>query len=157
MNDSYANRGARALVLLHESHLRDFLGVWRRAKAAGVRLAATEDPSYASLDTLLRHVLRAARGYMTWCCQVLDLPDPDIRPTPEPEAIEAEADGYLEHVLERWREPLRTVAPARFEDRTYESRWGVPYCIDAMLEHAVMHPIRHSFQLEELIKGGNPS
>ena len=26
------------------------------------------------------------------------------------------------------------------------------YCIDAMLEHAVMHPIRHAFQLDELIK-----
>jgi hypothetical protein len=26
-----------------------------------------------------------------------------------------------------------------------------PYSIDAMLEHAVMHPIRHSYQLEELM------
>jgi hypothetical protein len=25
-------------------------------------------------------------------------------------------------------------------------------CIDAMLEHAVMHPIRHAFQLEELMR-----
>jgi hypothetical protein len=28
----------------------------------------------------------------------------------------------------------------------------VTYTIDAMLEHAVMHPIRHTFQLEELVQ-----
>jgi hypothetical protein len=151
MNAPHAYRGARALVLLHETHLRDFLSVWKRARAAGVSMPATEDPSYESLETLLRHVLRAARGYMTWTCEVLDLPDPDIRPTPEAEAIEAEADTYLEHVLERWQGPLCNVAPERFEDKTYTSRWGVNYCIDAMLEHAVMHPIRHEFQIERIL------
>ena len=48
----------------------------------------------------------AARGYMTWMCEVLELPDPEIRIPPEPTAL---------------------------------------------LEHAVMHPIRHAFQLEELM------
>jgi hypothetical protein len=33
----------------------------------------------------------------------------------------------------------------------FPSRWNVHYCIDAMLEHAVMHPIRHTFQLQELL------
>jgi len=36
----------------------------------------------------------------------------------------------------------------------YPSRWGTPYSIDAMLEHAVMHPIRHAYQLEKLMAGG---
>jgi len=48
----------------------------------------------------------AARGYMTWMCEVLELPDPEIRIPPEPTAL---------------------------------------------LEHADMHPIRHAFQLEELM------
>ena len=39
-----------------------------------------------------------------------------------------------------------------FMDKTYTSRWKVEYCIDAMLEHAVMHPIRHEFQLSNLLK-----
>lgn len=151
MPDSYAYPGAHAMVRLHERHMREFLEAWRLARAAGTRLPTTDDPSYASLETLLRHVLRAARGYMTWTCEQLGLPDPQIRPTPEPDAIEAEADAYLDHVLERWRDPLREVAPERCHRPAFESRWGVPYCIDAMLEHAVMHPIRHTFQLEELL------
>ena len=149
MTDFYEYGGARATILLHERHMREFLATWKRAKSAGVALPKTDDPSYASLETLLRHVLRAGRGYMVWMCEVLDLPDPDIRPTPETDAIEAEADDYLEHVLDRWRDPLRKVAPASFDAPEYESRWGVKYCVDAMLEHAVMHPIRHAFQLEE--------
>ena len=94
------------MVLLHDEHVRRFLVVWNQAQAASVVLPKTDDPAYASLETLLRHVLGAARGYMTWMCEVLELPDPQIRIPPEPTAL---------------------------------------------LEHAVMHPIRHAFQLEELM------
>jgi uncharacterized damage-inducible protein DinB len=150
--DNYTFRGARACVLLHEKHLRDCLAVWKQAKAANVKLPQTDDPSYQSLEHLLYHILRAARGYMVWTCKQLELPDPDIKATPDVETIEAEADSYLEHVLERWRLPLVNVPEKEFEPATYTSNWGTPYCIDAMLEHAVMHPIRHEFQLKELLQ-----
>jgi hypothetical protein len=63
---AYRSRAVRALVLLHDEHVRRFLVVWNQAQAASVVLPKTDDPSYASLETLLRHVLGAARGYMTW-------------------------------------------------------------------------------------------
>ena len=47
---------------------------------------------------------------------------------------------------------IREVSNERLETPEYPSRWQTRYCIDAMLEHAVMHPIRHAFQLYELIK-----
>ena len=140
------------MVLLHDAHLRRFLVVWNQAQAASVVLPKTADPAYASLETLLHHVLRAARGYMTWMCEVLELPDPEIRTPPEPAALAAEADSYMEHVLEKWRMPLRDVGDDRIYTPEYPSRWQTRYCIDAMLEHAVMHPIRHAFQLEELMR-----
>ncbi len=138
-------------MLLHEEQLRRFLETWKRAKAASVVLPATADPDYISLDALLRHVLGAARGYMTWMCEVLDLPDPEIHATPDPAALSADANTYLEHVLEKWRAPLQDVSDDRLETPEYPSRWKTRYCIDAMLEHAVMHPVRHAFQLEELM------
>lgn len=146
--DDHAYRGARAMVALHERHLREFLAAWRRARAAEVPLPAAPDPDYASLETLLRHVLGCARGYMVWMCEVLELSDPGIAPVPDAAEIEARADEYLEHVVDRWRAPLRGVPEERFAS-THPSRWGVAYCVDAMLEHAVMHPIRHTFQIEE--------
>jgi uncharacterized damage-inducible protein DinB len=152
MNDlnNYQYRGARAMVLLHEKQMRKCLAVWKQARAANIKLPETDDEDYQSLETLLRHILRAARGYMVWICKNLDLPDPAIRVAPEPERIEAEATDYLEHLLECWRAPLAEVPEKRFNEE-YKSNWGVTYCIDGMLEHAVMHPIRHQFQLKELI------
>lgn len=143
-------RGARAMVMLHDYHMREFLDTWRAFKASGASLPQTEDTDYVSEYTLLVHALRAARGYMTWMCQQLGLPDPQIRPTPGADEIEAQAADYLHHVLEQWQKPLVDVEEDRFGE-VYKARWGVDYCIDAMLEHAVMHPIRHTFQLKELM------
>ena len=148
---TYESRAVRALVMLHDEHLRRFLAVWKQARSASVTLPQTNDPAYASIDALLRHVFRAARGYMTWMCEVLELPDPGILVTPDPEELVQDPDAYMEHVLERWRAPLQGVGDDRLETPEYPSRWQTRYCIDAMLEHAVMHPIRHAFQLEEFM------
>ncbi|MFG0315939.1 MAG: hypothetical protein ACF8XB_01605 [Planctomycetota bacterium JB042] len=149
----YRHAGARALVLLHERELRAFVDRWRAARAVDLTLPASDDPNYASLDHLLAHVLRCARSYLTWSCEQLGLDDPGVRPEPPAASIAAEADAYLEHVLERWRTPLKDLTEEASEHPEYPSLWGPRYCIDAMLEHAVMHPIRHRFQLESLLEG----
>ena len=151
-NPQYRSRAVRALVLLHEEHLRRFVHTWRLALARSVSLPPTDDPNYASLEALGRHVLSAASGYMIWMCEVLAIPDPGIRSAPDASAIVHDADDYLEHVLERWRAPLREVSNERLETPEYPSRWQTRYSIDSMLEHAVMHPIRHAFQLDGLLK-----
>ena len=151
-NLQYRSRAVRAMVLLHEEHLRRFVHVWRLALARSGSLPQTDDPNYASLEALGRHVVSAAGGYMSWMCEVLALPDPGIRSAPGASAIVRDADDYMEHVLERWRAPLREVPNEKLETPEYPSRWQTRYCIDSMLEHAVMHPIRHAFQLDELLK-----
>ena len=139
------------MVLLHERHLRSFMKSWKEAKSLEIKLPVTDDLDYQSLETLLFHVLRAARGYMTWICQELNLPDPEINTPPDVSEIEKDAEKYIIHLLERWRLPLADIDEDKFHTPTFKSRWGVEYCIDAMLEHAVMHPIRHEFQLKNLI------
>ena len=148
----YRSRAVRALVLLHEEHLRQFLHTWKLALAKSVSLPPTDDPAYASLETLGRHVLSAAGGYMIWLCKVLALPDPEIRSAPATAVIVRDADDYMEHVLDRWRIPLTEVSDKSAETPEYPSEWRTSYCIDSMLEHAVVHPIRHAFQLDELLK-----
>ena len=149
--EGYAWRGARALVLLHEDAMRQFLRAWKRARDARVQLPVTDDPDYASLEALLHHGLRAARGYMTWLCEKLGLPDPGIDPAPAAAGIAEAADAYLEHLLARWRLPLAGVPAERFAE-THKSRWGADMSCESMLEHAVVHPQRHSFQLGELMR-----
>lgn len=147
----YKYNGARSMVLLHEKYLTSLLQTWQEAKRLNIKLPETDDEDYESLETLLRHILRAAGRYMIWMCEKLNLPDPEIKPAPEPDKIEREAEKYLEHLLTKWQTPLAEVEEEKFNSPTYTSRWGVDYCIDAMLEHAVMHPIRHEFQLKNLM------
>ena len=150
----YKYGGARALVELHEIQMRSFIETWKQAKKVNVPLPVTDDPFYKSLDTILYHVLRSSRGYITWICEKLHLPDPGIIPAPEENTVEKYPE-YLEHLLERWRAPLCNVVTERFEDKVYTSNWGVDHTIEAMLEHAVMHPVRHEHQLKKLIKEMN--
>ena len=51
-NREFKYRGARALVVLHEEHLRRFVETWRTAKASAIDLPKVDDPDYASLDAL---------------------------------------------------------------------------------------------------------
>lgn len=147
----FQSRGARVSVLLHEEQLWRFFEVWRRAKSSGADLPVVDDPDYASLEALLGHVLRWARAYLIWICDQLDLPAPAIGPAPDVPADEDDVIDYMTRLLAAWRNPLRSVTETRFSDRTYTAPWGVLYSIDAMLEHAVMHPIKHRFQLEALM------
>lgn len=152
MNEDYKYKGAKALVSLHEIQIRDFYKTWQQAKQVGVKLPETDDPYYRSLDTLLYHILRSARGYMLWMCKQLQLPDPQIEEAPLPEVVAEKAENYIDYLMDKWKYPLKDTIPEKFEDKVYKSNWDVEYCIDAMLEHAVMHPIRHEFQLKNLIQ-----
>lgn len=152
LSENYKYNGAWSLILMHEEYLSSFLNTWKTARQLNIILPETDDSDYQSLHPLLRHVLRSARGYLTWICEQLELPDPGIEKTPDSEVIEEEADQYLLHLIQKWRLPLADIPEEKFHRPVYKSRWGVEYCIDAMLEHAVMHPLRHVFQLRNLIE-----
>ncbi|KPK64952.1 MAG: hypothetical protein AMS21_06060 [Gemmatimonas sp. SG8_38_2] len=153
--DRYQYMGARALVLLHEEELRRFVETWKTAKDAGIRITGCEDPNYESLEKLVAHVLWWARDYMTWVCDRLGLPDPEIRMVPRTDVIEVELDAYLEHLLDRWRSPLCDIPEEPFFGPQHTTRWGTELPIEALLEHAVVHPMRHRLQLLELVEQAN--
>ena len=148
----YEYNGARSLIILHAKHINSFFKVWCKAKDHNVLLPNTEDPDYESLETLLRHVLNSSGGYLTWICKKLNLPDPKIRKVSDLDKILQEAPEYINQLLEKWKSQLVNVKEENFYTPSFTSKWGSEYCIDAMLEHAVMHPLRHEFQLITLLE-----
>lgn len=153
---SFRYGGARALVALHDYWMRRFAEVWLEAHNREISAWEKNDPDVELVSYALRHVITSSRNYMMWICEKLQLPDPEIDPPPSKDKIEEQFPEYLEHLLQRWKLPLTGITEEQAY-QAYESRWGVQYCIDAMLEHAVMHPIRHIHQLERFIReyGGN--
>jgi len=148
----YQYTGAKALIDLQKKHLKKFYRTWLLAKENKIKLPKTTDEDYKSLDTLLRHVLRASGRYITWICAKLELPDPGINAPPALNKIAGVAEEYMNDTLAKWEGQLADVKEELFHEQTFVSNWGVNYCIDAMLEHAVMHPIRHENQLKKLMK-----
>jgi hypothetical protein len=149
---AFQSRGVRALVLLQMGEMERLFAVWKQAKRAGVNLPRTTDPAYQSLDLLMRHPLRSCRGYLTWLCEVLARPEPKVPDPPEAHRVAAEGAAYLKLLAKAWAKHMAWMPSEVLDSFTvYESRWGAPMTVEAMFEHALAHPMRHRFQLEELI------
>jgi hypothetical protein len=151
---AFESRGVRALVVLQMNEMRRLFEVWEEAKRIGVQLPATQDADYQSIDLLMRHPLRSCRGYLTWLCETLGRPDPNIPGPPDAADVSNAGAAYLD-VLERaWHEHTAWMTNETLDSfEIHTARWGQPMTIEAMFEHALAHPMRHRFQLEELIRG----
>jgi uncharacterized damage-inducible protein DinB len=114
----------------------------------------TEDEDCRSVQTVMSHVVRAGYGYADYIREQFSIAS--TRPQPKLlsrlESLEqlGAALRYTAETLEgRWEmgdeEIARTVI---------NSRWGVVYNVEGLLEHAVVHILRHRRQIEKFIWRG---
>ena len=147
----FKSNAVRSCVELHEIELRRFLDTMERFRASGIGLPASDDPSYQSPDHLKGHVLRAARSYLTWIGECVKRPVTDVDLDHDPVSVAAKGSAFMEEVFAAWRRHLVSLEDCELSPDTYTSRWGEPYTVEQMLEHAVVHPMRHRIQLERLM------
>ena len=148
----FKSRAVRSLVELHEIEMRRFLETWARFVASGAPMPeARGDADYQSRDHLVAHVVRAARNYLTWIGEQLGRPVKDVDMETDSLKIAPRFNEFIEGILAAWRRHLPAVEDAELEPATYKSRWGVLFSIESMLEHAVVHPMRHRYQLEKIL------
>jgi len=147
----FESNAVRSCVELHEVELRRFCDVWERFCASGTPLPQTDDPSYASAQHLGGHVFRAARGYLTWIGEFVNRPVADVDAETDPVSIARKGRAFMDEVLAAWRRHLAPLEDREMTPLTRKSRWGEDYNIEQMLEHAVVHPMRHRIQLERLM------
>ena len=150
----FRSRAVRSLVELHEMELRSFLATWKRFKASGKPMPeAHGDADYENPERLVAHAQGAARSYMMWIREVLEQPVTDLELIRDPAVIVPKLDAYMEETLAGWRRHLAPLEDAQLAPTQYKSRWGELFTIDQMLEHAVVHPMRHRIQLERILTG----
>ncbi|HEV8485649.1 MAG TPA: DinB family protein [Blastocatellia bacterium] len=112
----------------------------------------TKDNDCRSTQTIITHVLAAGYGYADYIRGVLGIPAsrPDRRLLSRPE-VEAQLDAMVEytvHTLEgRWE-----MTDDEMMSMVIDSRWGVRYDLEQLLEHAIVHILRHRRQIERLIQ-----
>jgi uncharacterized damage-inducible protein DinB len=149
----FRSRGVLGLVELHEQELRHFLDVWRRFVEMNAPMPeARGDTSYEDRERLAGHILMAARSYLTWIGECVGRPVTDVDASKDARAVAARAGEFMEGVLAAWQKNLANLTDEECAPQTYKSRWGEPYNIEQMLEHAVVHPMRHRIQLEKILE-----
>jgi uncharacterized damage-inducible protein DinB len=153
----FKSNAVRSCVELHEIELNRFHETWEAFRASGTPLPETDDPSYQSADHLGGHVFRSARSYLTWIGECVKRPVTDLDSDTDPVSIAHKSRAFVDAVLEAWRRQLALLEDTALAPVTYKSRWGEDYNIEQMLEHAVVHPMRHRIQLERLMAQRAPS
>lgn len=149
----FQSRAMRSLVELHAVELRRFIETWKRFRASGTSMPDPHgDSDYESAERLAAHVQRAARGYIMWCTEMLGRPITEIQRAESPEDVWKDFDGFAAQTLAAWEKHGALITDAELEQaQNFTARWGAPYGIEQMLEHAVVHPMRHRIQLERLM------
>jgi catechol 2,3-dioxygenase-like lactoylglutathione lyase family enzyme len=110
----------------------------------------TEDENCRSVQSIMTHVVRAGYGYADYIRDQLHIPrsSPASNPVSHQD-VEERFNAMLEYTVEtldgRWEMDWEEIA-AIFID----SRWGVRYNLEQLLEHAIVHIIRHRRQIERL-------
>jgi uncharacterized damage-inducible protein DinB len=114
----------------------------------------TEDEDCRSVQTIMSHVVRAAYGYADYMREQFSVestrPQPRLLSRGESlEQLEA-ALGYTVETLDgRWEMSAEEIAAI-----VIKTRWGPVYDAEGMLEHAIVHLLRHRRQIEKFIWQG---
>ena len=110
----------------------------------------TQDKRCVSVQSVTNHILLSGYGYLYMIAkQFGDLPyerkkEVDTRTI---ESSCAELDALLQHSDERLS-PKVNLTDEEFLGNIIKSPWGQNFDIDQLVEHAVMHIIRHRRQIE---------
>ena len=150
----FRSRAVLSLVELHEREMRSFLEVWKRFVAADLPMPESHgDENYKSRETLAAHAIRAARSYLTRIGEWVGRPVTNGDDSQDPHEIAARITELADNVLAAYRRYLSEVSDQELEPQVHRTRWGELYSVEMLLEHAVVHPMRHRIQLERILEG----
>lgn len=114
----------------------------------------TSDEACRSAQTIMSHVVRAGYGYADYLRQQFSMAS--TRP-PNKLLSRKESLEQLEAALEYTTRTLEghwEMSDEEIAGIVIQSPWGVVYDMEQMLEHAVVHILRHRRQIEKFISQG---
>lgn len=124
------------------------------AVPAGAFLEEREsaDPDCVSLQSICRHAVGAAYGYSFYLREARKMEfDPSVRDQARqlthPDQVRELLGGALRHT-EDTLEGLWDADDETVVNLTFKVRWGATYDPESMLEHAIVHLLRHRRQIE---------
>lgn len=114
----------------------------------------TKDEDCRSVQTIMSHVVRAAYGYADYIREQLSIastrPQPKLLARQESlKQLEATLQYTIQTLDGRWEMSAEEISGI-----IIKSRWGAVYDLEGLLEHAVVHILRHRRQIEKFVWQG---
>ena len=157
MRESYREGAVGALMDEYERavwELRRLVGQIAEEDATRVVDSQTKDEDCRSVQTIMSHVVNAGYGYADLLRKSFSVPS--TRPPKallSPREYLEQLDAVLAYTAEtlegRWRMTDEEISGA-----VINSGWGVRYDIEQLLEHAIVHVLRHRRQIEKFMRQG---
>jgi uncharacterized damage-inducible protein DinB len=112
---------------------------------------ATEDESCRSIQTVASHVVGAGYGYANLIRGQFSM---SFETIPRRLISHAETSGEIDKMLAYTIETLDgrwEMTDDEINRIKIDSRWGVSYDLEQLLEHAIVHVLRHRRQIEKFL------
>ncbi len=112
----------------------------------------TEDPDCCSIQTVMNHVVRAGYGYANYIRKQWKQETTSNYEGPfasQEEAIE-QMEIMLKYTLESL-ENLWNITDKEVMENVFTVSWGQQYDFEQILEHAIVHILRHRRQMERFL------
>ncbi len=113
------------------------------------RIIEGEDDHCCSIEVIMKHVVRAGYGYSKYIRDALSIDAKPIEDKKIPQKeIGAEIDKMFAYTAAIF-EDERQITDEEMNDIFFKTRWCKSYNIDQLLEHAIVHALRHRRQIEK--------
>jgi uncharacterized damage-inducible protein DinB len=111
----------------------------------------TNDPDCRSVATVCGHILRSGYIYASYLGSKSDLEWQDYRevpPTPQRAILELNKMlDYTQEIVDK----LSRKSAEEIAGWSFETRWNTTYDTEQLLEHAIVHVLRHRRQIENFL------
>ncbi|MEZ5346325.1 MAG: DinB family protein [Pyrinomonadaceae bacterium] len=115
------------------------------------RIVEGESEHCRSVGVIMNHVVRAGYGYSNYIRKALSIGYSSIQDGKIPQGeISSELDKMMAYCVATF-EANPPITDEQLESVYFETRWGVRYNIDQLMEHAIVHILRHRRQIEKFL------
>ena len=110
-----------------------------------------ESEHCCSIEVIMNHVVRAGYGYANY---IRDALSTDTMPIEDRQIEQAKISGEIDKMFAYTTEIFegeRNITDDEMENIYFVTRWEVTYNIDQLLEHAIVHALRHRRQIQKFL------
>lgn len=117
-----------------------------------VRDSDTPDPDCVSIQSIMLHVVGSGHSYANYVKEVYGGQRKDYEgEINTPLVAIQEIDGMLSYT-EECLEPIWSKTNDEINSWSIQSRWGPVFTFEQLMEHAIVHILRHRRQIENFLR-----